>query len=276
MSPGGARGNRHHGAVPTLMIDTAEGVRIRTEIAGIGSRQAAALLDLCVILGSYALLVILFLSARMISEGAGLEVVKDLSENVLFAMSGALTLSFPMYFAGFHVLWNGQTPGKRAMNIRAVSADGAPASTAQQILRSVFWLVDVFLSIPIPIGSILIMATPRCTRLGDLAAGTIVLHERTADSYEEPWPTESWSTREKNALGLSLGMAGRLQEEDRLLLRDAIWRRDLPRETRKSLYSKIVRSYGERLGFTPAGTSTAALKELYLFVREARSEPRRD
>ena len=72
-------------------------------------------------------------------------------------------------------------------------------------------------------------------------------------------------------LGLSLGMSGRLQEEDRLLLRDAIGRRDLPREKRKNLYTTIVKNYADRLGFTPAGSSTAALKELYLFVREARS-----
>ncbi len=253
------------------MIDTAEGIRIRTEIAGIGSRQAAALLDLCVLLGGYALAVILFFSFQMLAEGAGLEVLTQVSDFVLGLMLGGLMLSFPIYFAGFHLAWSGQTPGKRALNIRAVSADGAPASTMQHILRSIFWVLDVFLMVPIPIGSMLIIVTPRCTRLGDIAAGTLVLHERNAASYEEPWDTEAWTGRENNQLGLSLGMASRLQEEDRLLLRDAIGRRDLPAETRNDLYGKIVQSYGERLGFTPSGSRTAALKELYLFVREVRS-----
>ena len=263
--------NRHHVGVPTLMIDTAEGIRIRTEIAGIGSRQAAALLDLCVLLGSYALLLILFWGAQMIIEDVGFEVIGQVSDAVLGFMLGGLALLFPIYFAGFHLAWNGQTPGKRAMNIRAVSADGAPASAMQLILRSLFWIVDVAIMVPIPIGSILIVVTPRCMRLGDFAAGTIVLHERNASSYEEPWANEDWTSREKNALGLSLGMASRLSDEDRLLLRDAIGRRDLPRETRNRLYAKIVKSYANRLGFVASGPSTAALKELYLFVREVRT-----
>lgn len=253
------------------MIDTAEGIRIRTEIAGIGSRQAAALLDLCVLLGSFALVLILFLGAQMLANDAGFEVIGQLSDAAIGFMLGGLALSFPIYFAGFHLGWNGQTPGKRALNIRAVSSDGAPASAMQQILRSLFWVLDVFIMIPIPIGSVFIVVTPRCMRLGDFAAGTIVLHERNASSYEEPWANEDWTGREKNMLGLSLGMAARLSDEDRLLLRDAIGRRDLPRETRNRLYAKMVSSYAERLGFAEKGTSTAALKELYLFVREVRS-----
>ena len=46
--------------------------------------------------------------------------------------------------------------------------------------------------------------------------------------------------------------------------------RDLPRDVRGRLYRKVVEHYAQRLGFTPAATETATLKELYLFGREMR------
>jgi uncharacterized RDD family membrane protein YckC len=108
-----------------------------------------------------------------------------------------LILFFLSWFYGgvFETFWNGQTPGKRAMRIRVVSVDGQPISAIQAILRNFLLIVDsmppfVFhfdlppMNIPIAItlqtfqvGLLAAMMNDRFQRLGDLAAGTMVVVE---------------------------------------------------------------------------------------------------
>jgi uncharacterized RDD family membrane protein YckC len=253
------------------MVDTAEGVRIRTEIAGLGSRLAACLLDLIVVLSGWLLLILLFLVAYSVAQQTGIEVLRDFSMALLGGLVGGMLLIVPLYFTFFQVRWNGQTPGKRALNIRVVSADGGPASTLQHLLRSVFWWIDMIIMVPVSLGAILIAVTSRCTRIGDFAAGTLVLYERTARSHEEPWVGELWSERSKLVLALSPGMGSQLGDDDLVLLRDTIGRRDLPRNERKRLYRGVIKFYSKKLGLGEVEVSTTAMKELYLFIRESRT-----
>lgn len=271
MRAAGARRNRHHAQVPILNVDTAEGVRIRTEIAGLGSRLAACLLDLIVLFSAWLLLLLGLTVGYAVLEESGVAVISDMTMVLIGIAFGGMSVLIPAYFTVFHVLWNGQTPGKRAVNIRVVSADGAPASTMQHLMRSIFWLMDVIIAVPVPLGSILIALTPRCTRLGDLAAGTLVLCERNAGSYEEPWPGELWSERSDYVLELSLGMGKLLTDEDLVLLRDSIGRRGLPREVRKRVFGDIIQFYSKKLGLGPVEPGPRAMKELYLFMRESRT-----
>ncbi len=270
MEAAGASLNLHHVPVPLLTMDTAEGIRIRTEIAGVGSRLAASFLDLLLIVGGYlGVLLVLFLIQALVQQ-TGLEVLNGIPDFVFGLMIGGLLLLLPLYFILFHIAWNGQTPGKRSLGIRVVASDGAPATSMQLVLRGLLWPVDALLFLPAPLGLMMIAATPRCRRLGDMAAGTLVLCEPRASSYEEPWPEWSWTTRESKALQLSPGMGARLEGADVVLLRDAICRRDIPRDTRASIYKDLVRYYAEKLGFEPVGNVRTCLKELYLFARETR------
>lgn len=258
------------GPVPTLIVETAEGIRIRTEIAGVGSRLAAALADLILIVAGYLLLLLSLLLVKALMDQTGLDVLGEVSEFALGLAVGGFVLLLPLYFIVFHWLWNGQTPGKRLIGIRVVSVHGDAATIVQHLLRGVLWPVDAILSLPVPIGLMLIVITKRCQRLGDMAAGTLVLNERKTAASEEPWPEESWSTREKKTLALSPGMAAKLDEQDVLLLRDAICRRDIPADQRSKIYREIVKFYGELLGFTPSPNERINMKELYLLGRESR------
>jgi uncharacterized RDD family membrane protein YckC len=251
-------------------LETAEGLRIKSELAGVGSRMAAALLDSILIVAGYLLLLLTLLLLRAGLAQSGVGLLEGLSAFVAGVAAGGFLLLLPLYFLCFHLAWNGQTPGKRSLRLRVVSAHGTPASPVQHVLRSVLWLVDALVVVPVPLGLILITWTPRGQRLGDLAAGTLVLCEVGTTGHEEPWPTESWSAREPKALELSPGMAAKLSQEDLQLLRDAICRRDIPAEERERLYAQIVRHYAGRLGFDPAGSDRISLKELYLFGRESR------
>lgn len=256
--------------MPVLHVDTAEGIRLRTEIAGVGSRLAAGLLDVLLIGAGYVLITLLLWLTQVLLERGGIDVLSGATSFVLGLLIGGLLLLVPLYFIAFLQLWGGQTPGKRMIGIRVVSAGGAPATLGAYVLRSLLWPIDALLFVPLPLGLLLIAVTPRCRRLGDFAAGTLVISDATTASYKEPWAEETWSERETRALDLTPGMAARLSEEDLALLRDAITRRDLPRDVRNRLYRKVVEHYATRLGFTPAATETATLKELYLFGREMR------
>lgn len=266
-----ARRNRHHAPVPRLWLETAEGIRIESELAGVGSRLAAALLDAILIVAGYLLLLLGALALRTLVSRTGVGLFEGLTGFVQGIALGGFLLLLPAYFLVFHWAWNGQTPGKRSVRIRVVDAHGAPAGGVPLLLRSLLWPVDAFLFVPVPLGLMLISLTPRCQRLGDLAAGTLVLREAGATGREEPWPHERWSTRENKSLDLGPGMGARLGEEDLRLLRDAICRRDIPPEQRARLYRELVAHYAERLGFTPADSDRVSLKELYLFGRESRA-----
>lgn len=81
----------------------------------------------------------------------------------------------------FEALWNGQTPGKRLMQIRVLSADGQPIGGVQAVLRNLLRSADALPAIVVfPLylfGLISCTATSRFQRLGDLAAGTMVVVE---------------------------------------------------------------------------------------------------
>jgi len=272
MSAADAPAGLHPGDVPQLWTETDEGIRLESELAGVGSRLAAALLDGILIVAGYLLCLFALLSLRALLGAGGAGFFGGITGFVLGVAIGGFLLLLPGYFLAFHLAWDGQTPGKRSVRTRVVHSSGAPAAAVQHLLRSLLWPVDAFLFVPVPLGLATIALTPRCQRLGDLAADTVVVSEHSAAALEEPWPEERWSTRERRVLTLDPGMGARLSQEDLRLLRDAICRRDIPSESRALLYAQIVRHFAERLGFTPGESDRVSLKELYLFGREAREE----
>jgi uncharacterized RDD family membrane protein YckC len=251
--------------VPTLRVRTPEGIELSHEVAGAGSRFAAGLLDLLVLGGLYLFVTVAVLVTLLV--GGGLEAIGSFVGGLL---GGGVILTGVLYTLLFHLRWAGQTPGKRQLGLRVASADGYPASTFQLLLRGLVLPVDVLLFVPVPLGLLLIAVTPRCQRLGDLAARTVVLRDRAVDSSAEPWPDEAWSTRAERGLDLLPGMAAHLTDEDLRLLRDVIVRRGLSEEHAEALYARVVRHYSERLGFETSLGARRTLKELYLFARESR------
>ena len=89
------------------------------------------------------------------------------------------------YFAVFEVAWNGQTPGKRIIGLRVMHVSGRPINGFEAILRNVLRIADQMPGI-YAIGIVSVFLTERSQRLGDLAAGTVVVHERTVarDAHE--------------------------------------------------------------------------------------------
>lgn len=157
------------------VIETPENVNLQRRLAGIGSRTLAGLLDHLVIAGLYLGLVLL-------AFGLGVDLValgSDAADGANAIMAAVLVLiSFLIYWGYFFLLemWmNGQTVGKRYMKIRVVQQEGGAVAFHALAIRNLLRAVD-FLGV-YAVGGITMFFTRKAQRLGDLAAGTIVVSE---------------------------------------------------------------------------------------------------
>jgi uncharacterized RDD family membrane protein YckC len=172
-------------------IVTPEAVVLDVERAGVASRTIAFLIDVL------ALSVIVLVLVLVIVQGVG-------SGDGSLAMSLlALVTSLGVvvaWFCGFETFMRGRTPGKAAMGLRVVSADGTTERFQQAFLRAAVGLVDFF---AVPIGFVAVVTallSPRDQRFGDMAAGTFVVRERTAGPvaavawFRPPYGWEQYAT----------------------------------------------------------------------------------
>lgn len=163
-----------------LTITTPEGVELELELAGLGSRFVAQLVDL-LIKGAAILMVGIVLS------------IAGLTGVAIFIPTFVLILY--AYDVVFETFSNGRTPGKRAARLRVVKAGGEPVDFMSSAIRNVLRLVDGLPTSYIP-GTISILVTRRNQRLGDLAAGTIVIHEEPVAAPVMPaaagWGAPGW------------------------------------------------------------------------------------
>ena len=166
-------------------IATPEGVELRLRLAGVGSRFAAGMID-GAIKGAIVLVIALIFGisvggvASLVISGAGL----------LFVMV--------FYDVLFEVRSAGRTPGKRALGLRVVMADGRPVGLRASSVRNLLRLVEGLPLSYVP-AIVSILVTRSNQRLGDLAAGTVVVHEARAGAaaaadWARPVPayTEAW------------------------------------------------------------------------------------
>ena len=163
-----------------LSIDTPENVAFGYDVAGIGSRFLAALVDTILIL---VLLVVvnlpLFLLAGVLSAA-----LTDEISIWAFAISGLISFTlFWGYYIFFEMIWNGQSPGKRWVGLRVIRADGTPITLVETIIRNLVRLVD-FLPAYYGVGVVTMFVNEQSRRLGDLAAGTLVVHDRATITLE--------------------------------------------------------------------------------------------
>lgn len=160
-----------------LTIATPEGVEIELVLAGLGSRFVARLLDTVI---QFAAIIALTaaswaLSGRELGGWA-----------VAVATTGGFLVLFG-YDIAFELLDRGRTPGKRAAGIRVVGRDGGPIGFVTSAIRNLMRIVD-FLPVAYLVGAVSIVATHPGRRLGDLAAGTVVMRARIGARSSQPLP----------------------------------------------------------------------------------------
>ncbi len=193
----------------------------------------------------------------------------------LAGMAFALFLILWGYFSLFEAFWHGQTPGKRVMKIRVIKDSGRQITLfealARNLLRPVDYMPGLYLA-----GVITMLANKRSKRLGDLAAGTLVIHERV-EAQPLMWtgstPPSSTGFAPAPAQALFPADAvARLSSPDLQVLETFFARAlDLPLETRAAMAGRILGEMTARMGTpAPAGNPERALEALATQLRGQR------
>src|SRR5690606_34120369 len=147
-----------------LQINTTQNVNLDYKIVGLGERIVAFLID-GLILYMYAYLV------SLISNAIGFIYEDTWTQRGLAAL---IFLPAMFYSLLMHSLFNGQTVGKMLMKMRVVRLDGAPVHWSNLLVRWMLRLVDIWIFLG-SIGILSILFSDKRQRVGDAAAGTVVI-----------------------------------------------------------------------------------------------------
>jgi uncharacterized RDD family membrane protein YckC len=236
------------------LVQTPEHVTVSYELAGIGSRFIAAATDSII----QIILIILVLLAMSVAGGlaASIRTLRDLTTSepdrfgiwLVAIFLVAIFLLLWGYYAAFEMAWNGQTPGKRLARLRVLRQSGYPIGPIDALIRNLVRLVD-FLPVAYGLGVVVMLVDKRSRRLGDLAAGTIVVKERralrAADLLApEPLPLEP----EPDEPRVVVPNVDRLTAADYSVLREYLLRREqLAPTPRAALARELAQAIASRL-----------------------------
>ena len=187
-------------------VELAEGVVIQLRIAGPMPRSLAYVMDFLI---RVALMGTIVIGVIMVGWAMG-----DNVAHGLFLL-GWFLLDW-LYPVVFEAGRRGATPGKRMLGLRVVQASGSPVTVGQAVVRNFLRFIDGMPLFTYAFGLASCLATRRFQRLGDLAAGTVVVYARTPPQPKIPElppvpplaPPVLLTADEKHALGLFAERAG--------------------------------------------------------------------
>ncbi len=238
-----------------ISVATPEGVTLEATLAGVGSRFAAALIDQVL---RVVLLIALLILQRVV-DGDG-----STSSGVFLAT--LLTAMFLVQFAYdvlFETLASGRTPGKRWTGLRVVKLGGAPVGFVASALRNVLRIVDALPGFYL-VGILSVLFTKNNQRLGDLAAGTIVVVDRRHPAAR---PLPRTTTTDDDALwDVSAVTADEVATVRRFLER----RTSLTPEARDRLAMEMATRLGPKVVGPPRQWEPEAFLEYLVATKAAR------
>lgn len=210
-----------------FIIETPEQVMLSYTVAGLGTRFMALAIDTLI---QIALLLALILPMQAIDGWR-----ESLAEWYVGIMITAISVVIFGYSLFFELIMKGRTPGKAAMKLRVIRQDGRAADVSGIVLRNLIRIIDFLPSLYV-VGVIVIFVNKSSRRLGDIAAGTVVI-------------VEGKRARLETALAEQKGeVAGDLSDREYALLRDFMVRRktlshtareQLARDLAEPLYTRM-------------------------------------
>jgi uncharacterized RDD family membrane protein YckC len=237
---------------------TPENVEFSYDVAGLGTRFVAAMVDTLIQTVLFAVVAVSTLVAA--GTTALLARLAGPSQPTLVAwiIGGGLLLLFLVlwgYYVFFELAWGGQSPGKRLVHVRVIREDGYPVGFLESMVRNLVRVVD-FLPAYYVIGMTVMLLNPRAKRLGDLVAGTVVVKEQrfaSVDQLVAPSRSRGEATRVLSA---------RLAPREYALVREFLLRRGgLPNERRRALAGELALGLAERSGIDRDGLEDEAFLE---------------
>ncbi|MDQ3855705.1 MAG: RDD family protein [Chloroflexota bacterium] len=220
-------------------ITTPENVQLEFPIAGLGSRFLAALID-SLALGT--VLLVALIAGLIVAFGGG-----TVSGAGTIAVLAILVLVLFCIVFGYYIVletvWSGQSLGKRALGLRVIRDDGLPLNFTASVIRNLIRIIDL-LPGAYGFGVIAMFLNRRWKRLGDLAAGTLVVIDRRPElppSLRLPSPEQ---------LGMDVPVLARpLTQDEYSVGREYLLRYyTLSEPARESLGRSIAEAYEELTG----------------------------
>lgn len=164
-----------------ITVPTAFNIELEFETADFLHRFLAWLIDLIIIVAY------LIISSRLLDAYSSGHRRQFNNEPFLYNLSSLQLILFVpvlLYHLVCELLMNGQTPGKKLFQLRVISENGGRPALHQFLLRWLIRLIDFMFIIPI-CAAVSYFATRRNQRLGDLAAGTMVIKSKMESSLHQ-------------------------------------------------------------------------------------------
>jgi uncharacterized RDD family membrane protein YckC len=244
-----------------LTIETPEQTVLEFEVAGIGSRFLALAFDtlLQILVGIGFLVILVVAGVAMPNAARGGVWFLAILVLAVFAL-------YFGYFAIFEVLWNGQTPGKKKEGLRVIKDSGRPITPAEAVGRNLMRIVDQ-MPVLYAVGICSVLLSRQNKRLGDLVAGTIVVHEKSLLDAKPVWES---APAAPPGPATTLG-SERLTPEEFALVEAFLNRRSsLPSDVRFNMADRIASQIRPKLSL-PSGELPYAEKLLEAVAHERRS-----
>ena len=153
-------------------IITPENVYIDFELAGLGSRLLAFLIDFVIQCLIIFLMIIIVYSADL-----SYYYDEEINSYITALSIIVVFLVYNGYFIFWEMLMNGQSPGKRILNLMVIKETGEAITFFDSALRNIIRVID-FLPFFYLIGSVFLVFNKNYKRIGDMAANTIVVKKR--------------------------------------------------------------------------------------------------
>ncbi len=249
---------------PQYSISTPENVDLHMELAGFGNRVLAciidtlltALLNLVLVVG---LLGIWFLLKQLSLSAGALALWSTALLMIGITVSFIILYGYYLFFEG---LWQGQTPGKKFADIRVIEQSGQPITWSSAIVRNLMRLIDQGLMM---IGFISMLIDKNERRLGDFAAGTIVIRERTPKTKAVPILIDAAN---KDA---TLDV-GRITPDEYDLLTTFLKRREQLSQARPVVAKQLEQYFKRKLGAEDSQASSENFLESVYATYQSRAE----
>jgi uncharacterized RDD family membrane protein YckC len=234
-----------------IEINTTQNVRITYEVAHLGDRSFAFLID-AIIIG------VGFLISLLISQ-----IVTQDATSWLFYTIGVPFFMF--YTLLSEIIMKGQTLGKKALNIQVVKLNGEEATSSDYFLRWIFRLIDIYLCVG-TIAAIFVAASKKGQRLGDVVSETSAIRIKPASEmklYEiiGKYASSEYSTK--------FPQVNKLTEQDMLFVRAIIQRiKKYPNDAHEEVLASLVQKLQEQLNIINEEVGTDQIKFLTVLLKD--------
>jgi uncharacterized RDD family membrane protein YckC len=226
----------------TLEVRTPESIAFSYDLAGLGSRFLALAIDQAIQISTLLAMfigIVLAASRATITRHAAPPVTDRVAESILIALIVVVVFAVLFgYFIVFEAAWNGQTPGKKIVGIRVVRDGGYPIDFGASLIRNLIRVGEQLIGYYL-LAAISALISPENKRLGDLAAGTIVVRDARLAA-----PANSGRQDPEPSYAPTAYLSG----EERALIKRFLERRDaLPPDRRRELAAQVAARVRKRV-----------------------------